>query len=190
MNINRRVAVSLIGAKDKPLQANYEEICRDMSSPERRVVSHRKGKMYRDSEGRERWDEVAEAQDGSQMLDETILLYDPIRASCFFSGTEFPCGDVPPVRTVGFPSAIVQGRHDWRDLPEQTVEGFLCKGYRAQLSEGVTVEYWYSEELDNCLMWREKNGSEEKTFRLFKLLVAEPDSSYFRHPRPPSKSDR
>jgi hypothetical protein len=184
MNVNRRVGLALVGTKDKPLQANYEEIYRDIASPEQPVISHKKGKMYRDSEGRERWDEVAD--DVSQTT-ETAIFYDPVQKICVFYATEFLCGEMPPVRTVGFPLSVTGS---WRSISEERrVEGFLCRGYIANLPQGAIVEYWYSEELANCLLWKERSKDEERSFRLFNLLVGEPDSRYFIQPKPPSKSD-
>jgi hypothetical protein len=172
----------------KPFQAEFEQTRKIKSKDNRTVIEQLKGRIYRDSKGRERIDEFTQDE-------HTVRVYDPPRKSEFMLdiGSKTILYQVP-LPSDGFrayvwnvnKTAIAFPLRPSQPVPalgRKDIEGMRCAGYEIQKPGEYTVQYWISDDLNQLFLVQIVSEEEEITWRLFNLEVTEPDVSYFDIPR-------
>ncbi len=156
------------GIKHKPFQAKYERIDRE-GQISRRIKS---GAVYRDSFGRSRREFIQVTPEAGMV---EIIIDDPVEKRSYIldeeSKTAFPLplGD----------SVDEELQFTGEDIGHSIIEGFECRGYRVNLSDGSIMEYWVADDLLEILYATYKNGETESTVRHFDIQRGEPQANVF-----------
>lgn len=165
-------------------QAEYQQTRKTRHKGGQGDVEKLTGRIFRDSLGRERIEQVAE--------DEHIVrVYDPTRKTEFMLDVlaelvlyqvQLP-GEGFRANIFGISKSSiaipVSFSNSMPELGWKEIEGLRCAGYKIQKPGDYTLQYWLSPDLEQLLLVNIMNEEEEFTWQLFNLKYIEPDMSYF-----------
>ncbi len=166
------------GIKHKPFQAKYERIDRE-GQTSRRIKG---GAVYRDSFGRSRREFIQVAPETGMI---EIIIDNPVEKCSYILDEESKTAFPIPLED----SVDEEPQFTGEDIGHCLIEGFQCRGYRMNLSDGSVMEYWVADDLLEILYATHKNGETESTVRHFDIRRSEPQANMFAVPSDYTEGD-
>lgn len=187
-------AISIVGVKDAPFSADAIYEIEDLRPESKRIHEVVHGKMFRDSQGRMRW-EFEFVRNGqilrNAMVDDAveaqvIEIDENAKVACVWRYSR--ASDNQP--TLRFP---IYGNDSEEELGTKQIEGFTAIGTRQTRSFPAgargyaqqwvsTTEFWFSPDLKMTFVAKDESPMAKYIGRLVNPHAGEPDPSLFRLP--------
>jgi hypothetical protein len=165
------------GIKDRPFQADYEQVTTKKTSNDNTSRHVKQGAIYRATNGRSRREEYAGG--GTEKKPGTIIIHNPAKQEGYLLDVESKTFFTMP--TPASESQDELPTFKGEDAGRKVIEGLMCRGYRMK-QQSEEIEYWVAEDLLEVVLAKSVSKDEESTLRLFNIRRIEPDGKLFSVP--------